>query len=460
MGGAQLTRYIQVAVVCLVAVSAGFAQPDKTIYRISIAERADGKGHVVRLHSRGTVTVSDLSVGQDDLGSARVVVRNAATATGVVKGTVAGPIRSYTIAEVDNGVLLKLSLNPERPVRIVSYPDRDSDDALVALSYANVAPNPSNRTPESAEMVSHAGTAEAAENLENPASAIDRSQGSATADQLPAEEPSSTIVLASTPAVRTGKEAIQSGAVPGSEIAGEAWKLDCVVVDPGHGGKDPGAIANGVREKDVNLAVAKKLGFYIEDRLGLRVVYTRTDDRFVPLRERGRIANEECGKLFISLHVNAARRRSASGTEIYFLGLHKTDAAREVMERENGVIRLESNPELYVDLSSEQAIMETLAQSVYLRESELLAGLVHSQFRDRAMRPTRGVKQAGFLVLWKASMPAILVELGFATNKAEARYLNSRRGHDLLASAIFRAVRAYRDAYARGFEWAVERHAD
>ena len=94
-----------------------------------------------------------------------------------------------------------------------------------------------------------------------------------------------------------------------------------------------------------------------------------------------------------------------------------------------------------------------MAQSVYLHESEQLADLVHQQFRDRAMRSTRGVKQAGFLVLWKASMPAILVELGFVTNKEEARYLKSRKGQDLLASAVFRSVRAYRDAYQRGFDF-------
>lgn len=454
-----MTRYVQTALVCLVAVSAVTGQPAKTIYRVSVAERADGKGHVVRLHSRGNVAVSDLSVRQDELESVRVVVENAVAAASVETGDVAGPIQHYSINEVDNGVLLELSLDPERPVRIVTYPDRDSDDALVALSYANVVPRRSHETSEVAEVLKNARndrTAGRAANADGAPSGNDRSRIPTPTNQSTVDESSSTIVLASTPA-----EGAPDGAdgLLDSEITGEAWKLDCVVIDPGHGGKDPGAIANGVREKDVNLAVAKKLGFYIEDRLGLRVVYTRTDDRFVPLRERGRIANEECGKLFISLHVNSARRRSATGTEIYFLGLHKTEAAREVMERENGVIRLENNPEQYVDLSSEQAILETLAQSVYLRESELLAGLVHSQFRDRALRPTRGVKQAGFLVLWKASMPAILVELGFVTNRSEARYLRSRRGHDLLGSAIFRAVRAYRDAYARGFEWAADPRA-
>jgi N-acetylmuramoyl-L-alanine amidase len=386
------------------------AQAHKTVYRVSIAARADGQGYVVRLHSNGKVRSDDLRVDQDDLRYAEISLSDARVADDLMRGEAEGPIRGFSVVEVDGSVVTRLSLDPSQPVQIVAYPDRDSEDGLIALTYANVTPaSPRRVEPRSAE----------------------KSVKFASLDIEPLAPVSAE-----------------------ESVAGRAWRLDCVVIDPGHGGKDPGAVAHGVREKDVNLAVAKKLGHYIEDRLGLRVIYTRTDDRFVPLKERGRIANDDCGKLFISLHVNSARRRSASGTEIYFLGLHKTDAAKEVMERENSVIRLENDPEQYVDLGSDQAIMETLAQSVYMRESEHLADLVHLQFRDRAQRPVRGVKQAGFLVLWKASMPAILVELGFVTNKQEARYLKSSSGHDLLASAIFRAVRSYRDAYERGFDWA------
>jgi N-acetylmuramoyl-L-alanine amidase len=395
---------IQITMLCLVAMAAtAAAQGGKEVYRISIAERADGHGFVVRLHTNGKVRPSDLTVRQDDLRYAEIMLTDATIASEFQKDEVVGPIRGYSVERASGGVRIRLSLDPDQPVQIVAYGDSDSDDALIALTYAPVSP----RSP--------------------------------------------------TPAVKLVSTTIEPELVesPNSPIAGEAWKLDCVVIDAGHGGKDPGAVANGVREKDVNLAVAKKLGFYIEDRLGLRVVYTRDDDRFISLKERGRIANDDCGKLFISLHVNAARRKSANGTEIYFLGLHKSDAAHDVMERENSVIRLEEDPGQYVDLSSEQAILTTMAQSVYLNESENLAELLQFQFSNKAMRPTRGVKQAGFLVLWKASMPAILVELGFITNKDEAKYLKSSRGHDLLASAIFRAVRSYRDYYQRGFEWTV-----
>ncbi len=397
------------------AITAAADKPRTKVYRVSITERADGKGYVVRVHTRGKVLTSDLAVSQTSLRYAEISIADAELADEIVRGEVLGPIKAYSFEQSGGSVAIRLSLDENRPVRIVAYADRDSDDALIAVAYAQV---------------------------NQPRSSAPVTAGSNPQPAVPAAESGSqpAVVFAS----------MTDGA---SNISGEEWKLDCVVIDAGHGGKDPGAVANGVREKDVNLAVAKKLGHYLQDRLELQVVYTRTDDRFVPLKERGRIANENCGKLFISLHVNSAPRRSANGTEIYFLGLHKTDAAHEVMERENSVIRLETNPEQYVDLSSEQAIFETLAQSVYLRESEQLADLMHHQFRDRAMRPTRGVKQAGFLVLWKASMPAILVELGFLTNKEEARYLRGSRGQDLLASAIFRAIRSYRDVYQLGFEW-------
>jgi len=237
---------------------------------------------------------------------------------------------------------------------------------------------------------------------------------------------------------------------PAATNEGHRWSLDCVVVDAGHGGEDLGAVANGLQEKDINLQVAKILGERIEDRLGIRVVFTRKTDRFVPLEERGRIANEKCGKLFVSLHVNSAPSRVAEGTEIFFLGLHKTEAARAVMERENAVIRFENDQEQYAAFGDDAFILQTLAQSTYLRESETLAGFVDAQFRDAAKRTGRGVKQAGFLVLWKASMPAILVELGFVTNRKEARYLQSPSGQNDLADAIYRAIVAYRDFYERG----------
>lgn len=234
------------------------------------------------------------------------------------------------------------------------------------------------------------------------------------------------------------------------------WRFDTVVIDAGHGGKDPGAVGNGVREKDIALSVALQVGRYVEDQLGVRVVYTRTTDVFVTLRNRGRIANEARGKLFVSIHANSVASPSAYGTETYFLGLHKNDAAQAVMERENGVIRLEEDQSAYADLDDEALIMRTLTNSAYLQKAESLAALIESQFRTRVGRKSRGVKQAGFLVLWGASMPSVLVELGFISNPDEALFLASEQGQDYMASAIFRAIRDFKESYDREIQDAGE----
>jgi N-acetylmuramoyl-L-alanine amidase len=233
-----------------------------------------------------------------------------------------------------------------------------------------------------------------------------------------------------------------------TDTARRRWLLDTIVIDAGHGGKDPGTSAYGLREKDITLAIAKKLGGYLRDELGVRVVYTRSDDRFVDLEDRGKMANESGGKLFVSIHVNAsARSRSAAGTETYFLGMHKTSTAREVMERENAVINLEANPDRYKGYTQDELIRLALAQSAFMHQSELLASRIEGQFVDRVGRESRGVKQAGFIVLWAASMPAVLVETGFITNRAEANYLTSETGQTYIASAIYRAIRDFKVAY-------------
>lgn len=228
------------------------------------------------------------------------------------------------------------------------------------------------------------------------------------------------------------------------------WRIDTIVLDAGHGGHDHGAIgAGGLREKDVTLAVARQVGAYLEERLGVEVVYTRADDRFITLQERGRIANEVGGKLFVSIHANASPSAEAHGTETFFLGMHKTDAARKVMERENSVIELENNPEHYRNLTQEALIRQVLMQSAWMRQSEQLAGGIEAQFSERVGRKSRGVKQAGFFVLWNAAMPAILVELGFVTHPGEAAFLRSTEGQDYLASALFRAIRDFKEASER-----------
>ena len=191
----------------------------------------------------------------------------------------------------------------------------------------------------------------------------------------------------------------------------------------------------------------------IESELGVRVVYTRTDDHFETLRDRGRIANRAGGKLFVSIHANAAGAASASGTETYFLAPHLWTSAQEVMDRENAVIQMETAPDLYAEFTDQGNILQAMAMSAYQEESQALARLVEGQFLGQQRR-SRGVKQAGFLVLWAASMPAILVETGFVSNPAEARLLSSPAGQEQTARAVFQAIAAYKGRYERGLRLA------
>lgn len=229
-------------------------------------------------------------------------------------------------------------------------------------------------------------------------------------------------------------------------INAETRRLRTVVIDPGHGGRDPGAVGpTRVFEKTVALAVAKRVGGYINQYLpDVNVVYTRDDDTFIGLAERGSIANRARGDLFVSIHANAARSRQANGVEVFFLGVARTESALEVMKQENSAISFEDPSTRTRELTEEELILYELTNIGNMSASQRLAEMIDRQFADRAGRRTRGVKQAGFMVLYHASMPAVLVELGFISNPAEERYLNSEQGQIILASAIYRAIRDYK----------------
>lgn len=222
-----------------------------------------------------------------------------------------------------------------------------------------------------------------------------------------------------------------------------------VVLDAGHGGADTGAHHFGVHEKDVTLAVARRLRRHLE-AAGVRVAMTRDADIAVALRERGARANAfaaamEPGAVFVSLHCNAMPRGvAARGAETYVLGLHRTGDAAEVVARENGAVRFEADSAHYaaIDdaLADEQRALSVLEGSANLRASERLAGAIGRALHARAGRPNRGVKQAGFYVLYGAAMPAVLVELGFLTDRAEAAFLASPDGQDRLARALADAI--------------------
>ncbi len=226
--------------------------------------------------------------------------------------------------------------------------------------------------------------------------------------------------------------------------------VNTIVIDPGHGGREPGAVGRRAVEKDIALAISLKLGAYIRENIrDVEVIYTRETDVFVPLHERARIANENNADLFISIHCNSSTNRSATGTETFVMGLHRSEANLEVARRENKSILYEDDYlETYdgFDPNSPEAnIIFALYQNAYLEQSLRMASFVQYQFRERARRKDRGVKQAGFLVLYNVTMPGILVEAGFISNQREEEYLMSETGQAHIASAIFRAFREYKD---------------
>ena len=225
--------------------------------------------------------------------------------------------------------------------------------------------------------------------------------------------------------------------------------IKTVVIDPGHGGHDTGCLGHTrVNEKKVALSIALKLGKYISSNFSdVNVIYTRKTDVFVELEERAAIANRNNADLFISIHCNAASS-SAYGTETYVMGLHKTEGNLNVAKRENSVVKLEQNhEERYdgMDLNSDEAyIIMSLTQNANLSQSTLLADKIQDQFRERVGLRDRGVKAAGFWVLWRTTMPAVLVETGFLTNPKEEKFLNSDKGQDYIASAMYRAFKEYK----------------
>ncbi|NTW52243.1 MAG: N-acetylmuramoyl-L-alanine amidase [Chlorobiaceae bacterium] len=229
------------------------------------------------------------------------------------------------------------------------------------------------------------------------------------------------------------------------------WKLDAVVIDAGHGGKDPGAIGTkGTKEKDVVLNIVNDLGMFVKQKWpDVKVIYTRKDDRFIPLNERGKIANRYGGKLFVSVHCNStAGNTRVRGTEVYILGSHKTQAALDVAMFENSVITREENyKESYKGFSDEYLIMSSMAQSAFAMQSTELAQNVLRRLGRYGSNNGLGVRQAGFMVLWTPSMPSILVETGYLSNPDEEKILRDRREQTKIAYGIFQGLQQYRASY-------------
>ena len=237
----------------------------------------------------------------------------------------------------------------------------------------------------------------------------------------------------------------------GSAFEPPAEPAMTVVIDAGHGGKDPGNLGTGryrIAEKDVTLAVAKKTAAYIEDRIpGVEVIMTRTGDTYPTLQERVQLANSAQADLLLSIHCDSFEKSSAVGSSSFVMGLGKSEASLRVAAKENAAVFKETDSQGFDPEDPDTFIALALKQEIYLSRSLQLAELIQTQFRERVGRKDRGVRQAPYYVTAYASMPSVLVELGFLTNPDEEDFLHSEQGQDYMSSALFRAFRDYADQW-------------
>ncbi len=220
------------------------------------------------------------------------------------------------------------------------------------------------------------------------------------------------------------------------------WKITTIIIDPGHGGKDPGAIGyHNIKEKHIVLDIAKELGSFLRSEMPeLNILYTRDDDTFLGLKNRTEFANKQEGHMFLSIHANASTAKTARGFEIFLLQPNSVDKAIDVAIRENASIFFEDNPEQY----EKNQMIASISEKMYLQESEKLAISIENAVKKELPKTRmRGIKQAGFYVLVGAAMPKVLIEAGFITNKSEAKLLNKSSYRSEMAYGIFKGVQAY-----------------
>lgn len=383
---------------------------NNALTHITSVERSDNKGHVIRFHLDATNPSYNLSQPQPFLVQLELKGGGIDT-TNIRVDDRSGIITKIDFYSISGGIGVDIFLKEGTFFEAAAYPDRDSKDILLALA----------KTTE--------------KNLTQNIQDIELFAWSDI-------EPAKTKVVSEP---ENKKAAIDTS----YQKIKDKIKFDVVVLDAGHGGHDVGATGyRNVYEKDVVLDITKKVGGYIKEYLpDVKVVYTRDDDTFIDLYERGPMANRAEGDLFVSIHANAAGSRQAHGTETYFLGLERSKTALQVMQRENKVINADEDEKK--ELTQEDLIIYELANSGYIATSERIAGMIQQQFKNRAGRRSRGVKQGRLVVLYNASMPAILVETGFITNPGEANYLKSDYGQSIIASAIFRAIRNYKEQFEK-----------
>lgn len=398
------------------------ASASQPLERVTTAERSDGLGYVVRFHMTSSPDsffiwqpnpkLIQLALFKDGIRSENISTSNNNHA-----------FESFFYQDIENGVGADIYLGEDIYMIAHAYLDANGKDLLVGLTEAS---------PYDLEVLTDGLFPIFWDDL--------------------IDEVDTTPDLTRNGWTEPGLSGDREPYRPGESRSSEAYlQLKRIVIDAGHGGRDPGAIGfRGTREKNVALAVAHKVGEYVEEYLPeIEVVYTRNDDTFIPLQERGQIANRSEADLFISIHANANRNRHAHGTEIYFLGMHRSQEAFEVMKKENSAIRFEDEVDRSEELTPEQLAVYELSNIGFMASSEMLATKMDHQFSERARRRSRGVKQAGFIVLYHASMPALLVELGYITNPQEEQFLISEYGQSIMASAIFRSIRDYKEILER-----------
>lgn len=381
------------------------AHNQTSLDRISVAERSDGKGLVLRYHIRGEVDSFLVTQPGPDLVQMMIYSERMNTDS-FTKPKLKKGIERIDYHDNEAGFGIDIFLQENHHYKATAYPDRDRDHLLLAM-----------------EAVSNTEIADLTDNTDF-IFWYDY-QDNQTPFNYTASDIQATIPLSS------GRE------------------FNTIVIDAGHGGHDPGAVNRrlGYQEKDIVLDVSLKVGNYIKEYMPeVEVIYTRDDDTFVKLEDRGLTATRAKGDLFLSIHANSAANHRAYGAEIFFLGLARSESALEIMKKENSVLSLENGSEP-VQLSEEDLLIYELANAGNIAISERIASMIEDQFRNRAQRRSRGVKQAGLMALWHASTPAVLVELGFLSNPTEANYLASEYGQTILASAIFRAVRDFKVEY-------------
>lgn len=398
--------FVFIFLISFTAISSSLSAQN-ALSRISTVDRSDGKGAVIRYHFEEAVDSFEVLQPAPDL--IQMVLYGEIDTTGIQLPDRGEKVQQVYLYKLDYGFGVDIYLGENQAYIANAYPDQNQKHLLVALTETSF------------------------------------DEADAYSQQFIAKTWYDEIDLPDTPLppIKINSQTVSDSYNP----IKNKLKFDKIVIDAGHGGHDPGNLGykRRAKEKDVVLAIAKKLGYYIEQGLpDVEVIYTREGDEFIDLDERGSIANRAEADLFISIHADGWHESSVRGASVFFLGLDRNNRSFKAMKEENQIY---SDHEVVEDLSEEDLIIYELAHSGNIANSERIAYMVEDQLKNRAQRKSRGVKTKGLAVLYQSTMPAILVETGFLTNPSDLRFLtdkSDRGGEVLIASAIYRAIKQYK----------------